>query len=142
MADNVIGLDVGTDAVRAVVLGGGDRPQLRQMGQANLPPGAVVEGEVVDPGAVAASLRSLWKDVGFKSRTVRVGIASPRVIVRVVDMPALSEGDTRAALRFELREYVPFPPEEAVFDFQPLHGSDDDEARQLLLAAAPRDAVT
>ena len=143
MVDKVIGLDVGTSAVRAVSLGRGAPPRLEQFGQVELPPGVVAEGEVVDSGAVASALRQLWKEVGFKSRTVRLAIASPRVIVRTVDMPILSDPDTRAALQLQLGDYIPMAPEATVFDFQPLDGpplADGDE-RRLLLAAAPRDAV-
>jgi len=142
MADKVIGLDVGTSAVRAVSLTRGDPPRLEQHGQVELPVGVVAEGEVLDAGAVAIALRQLWKEAGFKSRSVRVAIASPRVIVRTVDMPTLSEGDTRAALQLQLGDYVPMAPEATVFDFQSLEEPDPDGAeRQLLLAAAPRDAV-
>ena len=46
----------------------------------------------------------------FKSRTVRLAIASPRVIVRTVDMPILSDPDTRAALQLQLGDYIPSAP--------------------------------
>ena len=141
MADKVIGLDVGTNAVRAVALTLGDRPRLNLMGQVALPPGAMHEGEVIDVEAVANQVRRLWKQVGFGSKSVRVGMASARVILRVVDMPVLSEGDTRSALRFQLGEYVPLEPEATAFDFQPLSPASGDDGRRLLLAAAPRDAV-
>ncbi len=150
MADKVIGLDVGTNAVRAVALAPGEHPRLLRMGQVGLPAGAVREGEVVDPAAVAVALRRLWKEAGFKGRSVRVAIASARVILRVVDMPAMSDGDTRAALRFQLGDYIPLAPDATVFDFQPLRhtsarnsasGDNEDHEHQILLAATPRDAV-
>src|SRR3954454_16580441 len=142
MADKVIGLDVGTSAVRAVSLSRGTPTHLDLFGQVDLPPGVVAEGEVLDPGAVAHALRQLWKDMGLKGRSVRLAIASPRVIVRTVDMPVLSDADTRAALQLQLGDYIPMAPEATVFDFQPLDGPARPEVdeRQLLLAAAPRDA--
>ena len=57
---SVVGLDVGTHAVRAVELAlGRDRPVLNRFGQVALPVGAVQHGEIVDPGVVSASLRRL-----------------------------------------------------------------------------------
>ncbi len=143
VAERVIGLDVGSSGVRAVSVTLGDRPRLHALAQVPLPAGAVQEGEVVDPAAVAGALRALWRVGGFKSRSVRLAIASPRVIVRPVDMPALSEGDTRAALRLQLGDYIPMPPEATLFDFQELVGGEPEPGRdrQVLLAAAPRDAV-
>src|SRR5215212_1089534 len=143
MAEKVIGLDIGTSAVRAVALGRGSPARLEQFGQVDLPAGVVTDGEVVDPTAVATALRQLWKEHGFKSRSVRLAIASPRVIVRAVDMPRLSEADTRAALRLQLGDYIPMLPDATVFDFQELNGGEREPGRegQVLLAAAPRDAV-
>jgi type IV pilus assembly protein PilM len=145
MAEKVIGLDVGTNAVRAVALTMGERPRLDLMGQVALPQGAVHEGEVIDQALVASSVKTLWKDSGFGRRPVRVGIASARVILRVVDMPEMSEADTRSALRLQLGDYVPLAPNATVFDFQRLAPVADEDGGadhgRLLLAAAPRDAV-
>ena len=65
MGNRVIGLDIGTHAVRAVELSvGRNRPVLHRMGQVALPHGAVVAGEVVDPpgasGARVASTVAAW----------------------------------------------------------------------------------
>jgi type IV pilus assembly protein PilM len=142
MAKRVIGVDVGTNAVRAAEMVVGDRPSLYRFGQVSLPVGAVHEGEVVDTAAVSAALRRLWKEVGFGNRSVRVGLASARVILRIVDVPELNDADTRSALALQLDEYVPIRIEDTVFDFQPLPPSDDPElGRRVLLAAAHQDAV-
>jgi type IV pilus assembly protein PilM len=63
MAQRIVGLDIGTHAVRAAELTfgrGGSDPTLTRFAQVALPLGAVVDGEVVDPGLVATSLRRLW----------------------------------------------------------------------------------
>ncbi|MPY96288.1 MAG: type IV pilus assembly protein PilM, partial [Acidimicrobiia bacterium] len=143
MADRVIGIDVGTNAVRAAEVVLGATPRLVRFGQVGLPSGSVHEGEVVDVAAVAAALRRLWAEAGFTSGRVRVGLASARVIVRVVELPLLSDPDTTSTLGLQLAEYVPLAPESTVFDFQPLDTVESDEGphRRLLLAAAHRDAV-
>ncbi len=51
---------------------------------------------------------------------MRVGVASPRVLVRTVDLPVMSEVDLAGALRFQAQELIPIPIEEAVLDFQVL----------------------
>ena len=141
MASTIIGLDVGTNAVRAAEISSGTPPVLRGFGQVGLPPGAVHEGEVVDVAAVADAIRKLWSATGFTSKTVRVGLASPRVIVRVVELPALSTADTRSALGLQLDEYVPLAAEDTVFDFEPVVGGGDEGQQRLVLAATHRDAV-
>src|SRR4051812_38297897 len=102
MARRAVGLDIGTHAVRAAELVlGRDEPVLERFGQVALPPGAVRDGEVVDAPAVAAALRRLWTEAGFRDRKVIVGVGNQRVFVREADVPAMADEDLRSALRFE-----------------------------------------
>lgn len=145
MPSRAIGLDVGTHAVRAAELTlGRDTATLQRFGQVVLPPGAVVDGEVVDAPTVAAAIRRLWAEVGFRNRNVVVGVANPRVVVRQAELPALSEEDLRSALQFEAQELIPLPVEEAILDFQVLGQGVDAEGQpttRILLVAAQRDMV-
>lgn len=145
MGNQVIGLDIGTHAVRAVELSfGRGRPALRRMGQVALPPGAVVAGEVMVPTLVAAALRRLWAQVGFRSRRVVVGVANARVVARMTELPDLPEGELRSSLPYQVQELIPIPVEEAELDFQVVERvqTPDGEARlQVLLVAAHRDML-
>src|SRR5918992_6270743 len=110
MAERVLGLDVGTSAVRVVEVacdrpGGRGRPSGRppvvtRVGEVPLPPGAVRDGEVADPAAVGAAIAELWRQTGLRSRDVRVGLTGARVVVRVIDMPAMPDEDMAGAVRF------------------------------------------
>jgi len=148
VARRVIGLDVGTNAVRVAEIEVGPSPVLRAFGQVALPPEAMREGEIVDPGAVTAAIERLWRELGLRKGEVRVGIASPRVIVRPVELPAMPEEDLAGALRFQAQELIPIPIDEAVFDFQvldtmpPLEGEEGTGTSRVLLAAAHRETVT
>lgn len=145
MATRVVGLDLGTYAVRAVelVVGGG-QPTLGRFAQATLPPGAIRDGEVIDVGAVSTAVKRLWSEGGFKTKRVILGVANQRVIVRQAELPQMSEADLRAALRFEAQELIPIPVEDAILDSQILEEmvSPEGEPRmRILLAAAQRDMV-
>lgn len=145
MGNQVIGLDIGTHAVRAVELSfGRGRPALRRMGQVALPPGAVVAGEVMVPTLVAAALRRLWAEVGFRSRRVVVGVANARVVARMTELPDLPEDELRSSLPYQVQELIPIPVEEAELDFQVVERvqTPDGEARlQVLLVAAHREML-
>jgi type IV pilus assembly protein PilM len=146
VASRIIGLDVGTHAVRAaeMVIGRGEQATLNRFGQVALPLGAVRDGEVVDPPAVAAAIRRLWSEAGFRSREVVVGVANQRVIVRHADVPAMAEEDLRSALRFEVQELIPIPVDEAILDFQILEqfvGPEQEPMMRILLVAAQREMV-
>jgi type IV pilus assembly protein PilM len=152
VARRLIGLDIGTNAVRVVELEPtGELPTVTTFGQVALPPGAMRDGEVVDVAAVSAAIQRLWRELSLRKGDVRVGVASPRVLVRTIDLPAMSEADTAGALRFQAQELIPIPMEEAVLDFQVLEelppgepaadGTPAAPMVRVLLAAAHRDVV-
>jgi type IV pilus assembly protein PilM len=145
MARALIGLDIGTAAVRAaeVRLGRG-RPTLVRFGQVALPAGAVIAGEVVDPTAVSVALRRLWKDVGFTGKRVVTGVAGSRVVARTTDLPAMDDDEIRSSLPFQVQELIPIPLDEAVLDHQVLEhitGADGEERVRVLVVAAHRDVL-
>jgi type IV pilus assembly protein PilM len=144
MAQRAVGLDVGTSAVRAVELVlGREQVTLTRFGQVALPPGAVRGGEVIDAPAVAAAIRRLWREAGFRSRTVIVGVGNQRVVVRQADLPAMSDEDLRSALQFQAADLIPIPIEDAILDFQVIEEftTADGDMIRLLLVAAQRDMV-
>ena len=149
MARRVIGLDIGTHAVRVAEVELDDPPRVVAFGQVALPYDAVREGEIVDAGAVTKAVARLWSELGLGKGEVRVGIASPRVIVRTIDMPVMSDSDLAGALRFQAGDLIPIPIDEAAFDFQVLEQIQPSEdaapgaepMQRVLFAAAHRDTV-
>jgi type IV pilus assembly protein PilM len=153
VARRLIGLDIGTNAVRVVELEPvGELTRVTSFGQVALPPDAMREGEVVDVAAVSAAIQRLWRELSLKKGEVRVGVASPRVLVRTVDLPVMSEVETAGALRFQAPELIPIPMEDAVLDFQVLEqlpvadapaddGTPPVQMQRILLAAAHRETV-
>ena len=145
MARSVIGLDVGTAAVRAaeVVFGRGE-PALVRFAQVALEPGLVVAGEVVDSAAVGAAIKRLWREGGFKSKRVVTGVAGQRVVARTTELPAMPHDELRSSLPFQVQELIPIPMEEAILDYQTLESitaEDGTERLRVLVVATHRDVV-
>jgi type IV pilus assembly protein PilM len=140
-----IGLDIGTDAVRAAVVETGKAtPVLRRFGEMPLPEGATDAGEIVDPGAVAESIAALWKRLKLPRKRIVAGIASQRVIVRQIEVPALDEGELADALPYLAQEALPIPVEEAALDYVPVEEFASEEGEPMLsvlVVASPRDTV-
>ncbi|MGZ8763214.1 MAG: pilus assembly protein PilM [Acidimicrobiia bacterium] len=136
----VIGLDIGTNAVRVADVEFNDTIILRAFGQVALPLDAMREGEVLDPGAVTAAIQRLWRELGLKKGEVRVGIAGPRVIVRTVDLPAMPDADLASAIRFQAQELIPIPLDDAVLDFQVLESVPGPDAEEFAAAPPPVDS--
>ncbi|MDP9405132.1 MAG: type IV pilus assembly protein PilM [Actinomycetota bacterium] len=146
MATTAVGLDIGSNAVRAaqVSLGGRGPATLERLGQVLLPPGAVRDGEIVEADAVVQALSTLWSRYGFKGRKVTLGLANQQVVVRQIELPYLPEAELRQSLPFQVQDAIPIPVEQAILDFHTLeHYETDDGQRvsRLLLVAAQRAMV-
>ena len=146
MAGPVVGLDIGTSAVRAaqVTAGGKGPSKITGFAQVALPPGAVVDGEIRDAGAVSQAISQLWKRAKFRAKSAVVGVANQRVVVRQVDLPYLAESEFRAALRFQVADHIPMPVDTAELDFQILGEyttEGGDRMMRVLLVAAATDMV-
>ncbi len=140
MSDRHIGLDIGSFAVRAAEVSiDAGVPTLHRFAQVTLPPGAVVEGQVVDESAVAATVRQLWAKGGFKQRRVVVGVSSKDVKVRQAEVPDLPPDEVRGALQFEAQDLIPSAGEETVLDYlvQERFTRDGADMLRVLVAAVP-----
>jgi type IV pilus assembly protein PilM len=143
VAKGRIGLDIGSTAVRAVELTAGDPPTVVKAAQVPLPPGAVENGEVKEPEAVADALRELWDRGGFKGKRVYLGVGNQRVVVREIALPYLPEKELKASLGFQVQEFIPMAVDEAVLDYDPIGEFEQDDRKMLrmLLVAAQRQMV-
>ena len=140
MARSRVGLDIGSTAVGVAEVAAGDVPVLRRAAQVPLAPGAVENGEIREPDAVAEALKELWGRSGVKSKQVQLGVGNQRVVVREIALPWLPEKEMRATLGFQVQEFIPMSVEEAVLDYDAL-GELEQEGRRMqriLLVAAQR----
>jgi len=147
---HVIGLDIGSSAVRAAELefGSGARagksaPGLVRVGEVPLPVGAVRDGEVVQPETVSQAIRQLWSRGKFESKDVVLGVGNQRVLVRELDLPWMPPAQLKASLPFQVSEMLPMSADEALLDFYPSGEVDTPQGRMLrgMLVAAQRDTV-
>jgi type IV pilus assembly protein PilM len=145
MAQLVVGLDIGTSAVRAAELEiSHSRPVLLTYGQVGLPPGSLVDGEIRDSSAVSTAIKKLWENGQFSSSSVIVGIAGLRAITREIDLPFVPDSEVDSAVRFQSEEVIPFPPDQTILSSQVLAdytSPEGDKMRRILVAAAHVDLV-
>jgi type IV pilus assembly protein PilM len=107
-----------------------------------LPPSLVRDGLVLDPEKLAVELRELFSEHGLSKR-VRVGLATPRTVLRVIDLPPVDESEVGAILPMLAQESIPMPLDRAVLDYQTVGIVETPEGRRLrtIVVAAERDGV-
>lgn len=147
----VIGLDIGSTAVRAAELefgsggpGGKNPPTLLRFGQVALPVGTVRDGEVTDQTVVADALKRLWHQSKFSSKDVVIGVGNQRVVVREMELPWMPLAQLRASLPYQVQEILPVSVDDTLLDFLPTEEVEGPQGRVVRgqLIAAPRDTVT
>ena len=143
MAKTNVGLDIGSTAVRIAQVTDGDRAAVQRLGQVPLPLGAVEAGEVRRPDLVTDAIGRLLEVSGITQKEVWLGVESPRMVVRQVDVPWLPEKELRDALAFQAQDFIPMDAEDAVLDC--ILGEelliDGQRMQRLLLVAVHRSSV-
>jgi type IV pilus assembly protein PilM len=115
---SVVGLDLDPAFIAAAEVNVNGSITVDRGVVAPLAAGVLRDGEVSDGPALTEALKAMWGEHDF-AKSVRLGIASQRIVVRTLDMPQL--GDERAlaaAVKVEAPDHIPMPMDEAVLDFQ------------------------
>ncbi|MCL2503549.1 MAG: pilus assembly protein PilM [Coriobacteriia bacterium] len=142
-----VGLDIGAQYVRAASVkpSSGGTFTLTAYGAVPMPYGAVVEGEIVDPAAVTAAIRDLWKRAGIRSKDVATGVSNQKVVVRLVDLPFMEAGELAGAIQYQAQDYIPIPIEGAILSHEKIGEyvtPSDEHMMEVLLVAAQRDMIS
>jgi type IV pilus assembly protein PilM len=142
-ATDVVGLDVQPGLVAAVKVRVNGSIRAERAVVRPLDAETMREGEVVDGEALAEALRELFAEGGLGKR-VRVGIANQRSVMRMIELPPVTDRkELAAAVAFQAQDQVPMPLSNAVLDFYPLGVSDTPNGprQRVVLVAAQRDMV-
>ena len=104
--------------------------------------GSRVETFIVDAESPAAALRAELDARGLAARTAWLAIARGAASVKQIELPPVP-GDTRQMVGFELERHLPFPAEDAPYDFielpaEPASDKGTPAGQRVLIAAADR----
>ena len=140
-----IGIDIGDDSIKI--------SKLRRSGRSFIlqnhaifptPIGAVKEGEIKEPNLLAEALNECLKDAHIKKGKGVLGISGKDVIVRITELPIMPYKELKDAVGWDLTQYIPYPLEDAIYDFSVLEVKNKEkngERLKLLVAAAPRKLI-
>lgn len=135
----LVGLDLGTHAVRAVAL----RPKGKGWALVAAGEAFVPAGEQATQTDLAETAAMLLDTLGLRRARVAAAVSGTAVIVKRLTMPPMSSQELADTMPLEAEQYIPFPLADVQLDFQVLDGprSLPAEALDVLLVAARRDRV-
>jgi type IV pilus assembly protein PilM len=140
---DLVGLDIQPGYVAAVQAHVNGSIAIQQAAAAPLAPDTIREGEVLDEGVLSDTLRELFRGDRLGKR-VRVGVANQRTVLRMLELPPVTDRkDLAAAVRFQAEDQIPMPLSNAVLDFHSLGTIDTPTGprQRVVVVAAQRDMV-
>jgi type IV pilus assembly protein PilM len=142
----IVGLDIGSSAVKAVeVKPAGKGYKVTAFGAEPVPPDAIVDGAIIDAGAVADAIRRVFEGKkAFKSKDVCASLSGSAVIVKKITLPVMTENELAESIYWEAEQYIPFDIQDVNLDYQildPGTGPNSRGSMDVLLVAAKKEKI-
>ena len=136
----IIGLDIGSHSIKLVGLKTTSKgPFLTCLGMKEIPPGRDKE----DVNALAEILKALVKEVGLRTKKVNLTVSGSGVQIKRISIPSLPRAELKEAVRWEIKDSLPFPVETAQIDFHVLDEYVEDGVKKmdLIVVACPKHLI-
>src|SRR5215216_1441565 len=145
-AKTVVGLDIGSSTVKAVELKpSGKGYKVAAFGTEPIPADAIVDGAIIDAGAVAEAIRRVFdNNKAFKSKEVCASLSGNAVIVKKITLPVMTETELGESIAWEAEQYIPFDIQDVNLDYQILDAGTGPGSRgsmEVLLVAAKKEKI-
>jgi type IV pilus assembly protein PilM len=143
MAKQCIGLDIGSSCVKAVQLKRkANGWALQAFGMQPLVPQTIVDGTIMDQGAVSEAIRQLWSRLRLREKGVAIAIAGHSVIIKKIAVPMMKPEELAANIRNEAEHHIPFGRDDVEIDYHVTNSLTPSGQTELLLVAAKKEVVS
>lgn len=138
---NLVGVDIGSSSIKVVELRESRRGgrSLVRFGYHPLPSETIVDGHIMNSGAVVDGLTKLFHKV--RNRDVALRVSGHSVIIKKITMPIMTPAELREQITWEAEQHIPFDLAEVQIDWQLLTQRPDQGQMDVLLVAAKREEI-
>lgn len=144
-AKSLVGLDIGSSAVKAVELKPAGRSyKVTAFGSEPLPPESIVDGAIMNGEAVSDAIRRLFETRNIRTREVAASLSGNAVIVKKITLPAMTEKELADSIHWEAEQYIPFDIQDVQLDYQVLSRPEkgaEAGTMDVLLVAAKKETI-
>ncbi len=141
----VVGLDIGSSAVKLVELKERKAGEyhLQRVGIEPLSPEAIVDGSIMDSSLVVDAISKLIEESGVKTANFATSLSGHSVIIKKIQVPAMSPDELSESIQWEAEQYIPFDINDVRLDYMVLPEGEGGqrEGMEVLLVAVKRDKV-
>jgi len=142
MSNLLLGVDIGASNIKIVEL----REQkdgfvVKNIALHRTPEKTVVDGAVLDHGAVAKAISDMIKPLKGLQKDASLAIRGGDVVVKKVTLPWNGKGNFQESFLWSAEQYIGMNSEKASLDAQLLRYDMEKQTADAVLAAAPKDKV-
>jgi len=142
----LVGVDVGSSAIKAVELKaggkGGTEFQLVSLGLEPLPTEAIVDGAIMDSGAVIDAIQRVFSGHRIKSTDVATSVSGNAVIIKKISLPQMTPEELAESIHWEAEQYIPFDIQDVALDYEIIEGGGSGGNMDVLLVAVKKDKIS
>ena len=140
---NLVGVDVGSSGVKVAVLKESrGKLELSRFGYEALPPHTVVDGNVMNRGAVVEALRRTLQQAHVSQRECALSVSGHMVIIKKISVPMMTDAELDEQIPWEAEQHIPFDIKDVQIDHQVLRRRPDQGQMDILLVAAKREEIS
>jgi len=139
---NLVGVDIGTASIKVCQVKETRKGLgLVRLGYAPLGPQVIVDGQVMDSGAVVEALQKVFHDAKIRQKECALSVSGQSVIIRKITVPMMTEAELEEQIQWEAEQHIPFDIKDVHVDYQVLRRRAEASQMDLLLVAAKRDQI-
>jgi len=139
---NVLGLDIGSSSVKACLMKDSKKGlELQTFDVVQLPPEAIVDGALMDSGAVTSAIKQLISRNKIRVKEVALSVSGHSVIIKKIPLPAMSRDELEQSIQWEAEQYIPFDISDVYLAVEVLNQSVQPGQMDVLLVAAKKDLI-
>ena len=142
----LVGIDIGSSAIKVVEIKpggkGGAEYQLLNLGLEPLPPEAIVDGAIMDSGAVIDAIQRLCATHKIKTPDVATSVSGNAVIVKKISLPQMTQDELAESIHWEAEQYIPFDIQDVALDYEVVEGGGSGGNMDVLLVAVKKDKIS
>ncbi|HYP76283.1 MAG TPA: type IV pilus assembly protein PilM [Polyangiaceae bacterium] len=139
---NLVGVDIGTASIKVCQVKETRKGLgLVRLGYAPLGPQVIVDGQVMDSGAVVETLQKVFHDAKIRQKECALSVSGQSVIIRKITVPMMTEAELEEQIQWEAEQHIPFDIKDVHVDYQVLRRRAEASQMDLLLVAAKRDQI-
>ena len=139
---NLVGLDIGSSAVKLVELKEKKgKYQLLKIGLEPLSPEAIVDGSIMDSSMVVETIQRINASQGVKNSNYATSLSGHSVIIKKISLPAMTPQELDESIQWEAEQYIPFDINDVNLDYVPLSQPGTGENIDVILVAVKKEKI-